>query len=136
MKASLAFAAAGVALTFGLGAAVSIAQTAMDGPNSPIAAAIVAEQDDETYLDAAQTPGDWVYEQERGESLAVYQSAAPRPIFTIRCSAGVVSLGRCTGTGPPNLLGGSAVADTGTAQLPRHGVSKGLVGSRHPTRRR
>ena len=94
MKASLAFDAAGVALTFGLGAAVSIAQTATDGPNSPIAAAIVAEQDDETYLDAAQTPGDWVYEQERGESLAVYQSAAPRPIFTIRCSAGVVSLGR------------------------------------------
>ena len=99
MKASLAFAAAGVALTFGLGAAVSIAQTAMRGPDAPIAAAMVAEQDDESYLDAPQTPGDWVYDQERGESLALYQSTAPRPVFTIRCSAGVVSLGRASSAG-------------------------------------
>ena len=99
MKASLAFAAAGVALTFGLGAAVSIAQTAMDGANAPIAAPIIAEQDDESYLDAPQTPGDWVYDQERGESLALYQSTAPRPVFTIRCSAGVVSLGRASSAG-------------------------------------
>ena len=100
MKASLAFAAAGVALTFGLGAAVSIAQTAMDGANAPIAAPIIAEQDDESYLDAPQTPGDWVYDQERGESLALYQSTAPRPVFTIRCRAGVVSLGRASSAGP------------------------------------
>ena len=117
MKASLAFAAAGVALTFGLGAAVSIAQTAMDDANAPIAAPIIAEQDDESYLDAPQTPGDWVYDQERGESLALYQSTAPRPVFTIRCSAGVVSLGRASSAGQSQTGGQTDQSQESSSRL-------------------
>ena len=54
------------------------------------------EQGYSTYLDAPQTEGTWLYEDEPGEKLAVFMAAERRPLFIIRCAYGEMALGRVT----------------------------------------
>ena len=106
MKATYLYAAAGIALTFGVAACVA-------GPDAPEPRAtptpapvarpapppppIVREPVFENYLDAPQTPGTWRYADEPDETFAMYVSSETAgPVFMLRCSAGQVALARFT----------------------------------------
>ncbi|WP_128893005.1 hypothetical protein [Erythrobacter sp. HKB08] len=46
----------------------------------------VVEPEYDNWADAPQTPGDWSYVSERGETLAIYGVASNDPAFILRCN--------------------------------------------------
>jgi len=51
----------------------------------------------ENYLDAPQTPGDWDYAREPGETLAQFGTGISEARFILRCADGQVGLAYVTG---------------------------------------
>jgi hypothetical protein len=51
----------------------------------------------ENYLDAPQTPGDWAYAREPGETIAQFGAGLSEPRFILRCADGQVGLAYVTG---------------------------------------
>jgi len=50
----------------------------------------------ENYLDAPQTPGDWDYAREPGETIAQFGAGISEPRFILRCAEGEVALAYVT----------------------------------------
>lgn len=91
-----------LALTFTIAACVpapapppAVATPAPAPPPSPTPAATPAVQQVAyaNFLDAPQTPGDWSYVDEPGESLALFGVADPVHPFVLRCDKGSRRIG-------------------------------------------
>ena len=71
-------------------------------PASPPAPPVVDEPRFENFLDAPQTPGNWAYQVESGETFALFGTSASNPQAIIRCDLNTrkVGIGRF-GTSTP-----------------------------------
>ncbi len=108
MKATYFHAAGALALTFGLAACIPASEPPAPTPPpvqqpaptpTPAPAPlppVVQEPVYDSYLDAPQTPGDWTYASEPGETLAIYGTSPRDPVFLIRCAGGQIGLARVT----------------------------------------
>ncbi len=54
-------------------------------PTPPPAPTVIDEPRFENFLDAPQTPGNWTYEAESGETFALFGTSASNPQAIIRC---------------------------------------------------
>ncbi|NQX95887.1 MAG: hypothetical protein HRT64_13390 [Erythrobacter sp.] len=101
-----------------LAAAITTAACANAAPGDDTTgtARTEATQND-TYLDAPQTPGTWEYEDEPGEKLALFGVNPRQPIFLIRCGDGVIALGRVTEEAQTETRAMRVTTETVTSQL-------------------
>ncbi|MEE4206201.1 MAG: hypothetical protein V2I39_07910 [Erythrobacter sp.] len=119
MKATYLTAAGALALTFAIAACVPEPDVPLPPPPSgnqsapatnappatpaptptpqPAPAPVAPAPAYENYLDAPQTPGDWDYAKEPGETLAAFGTDYSDTSFILRCADGQVALGRVTG---------------------------------------
>nr|WP_240049022.1 hypothetical protein [Parerythrobacter lutipelagi] len=77
-------------------AAPPVVTVPMPVPTPTVAPPTLSEPVYENYLDAPQTPGDWTYSRDAGETLALFASGGNRPEFIVRCNlrSRQVGLGR------------------------------------------
>lgn len=107
-------------LSLGLAAAISSAQAPSQAPSStpaPSPVPVVEEPRYDSYLDAPQTPGTWVYEDEPGEKLAVYIHPETGPLFVMRCATGSFGLARLDSDPSQGARAMSISTETVTRQL-------------------
>ena len=96
MKAIYFHAAGAIALTFAIAACVPKVDPIVSAPPpvtapsptptpTPTPPPVVQEPEFDNYLDAPQTPGNWTYLDEPGETLALFGPSAAEPVLMIRC---------------------------------------------------
>ena len=101
MKPIYAYFAAAVALSFTIAACVPApAPTPTPEPvavpapaPTPTPAQAVTQPVYENWMDAPQTPGDWTYVDEPGESLGLFGDADPTHLFVLRCNKATRQIG-------------------------------------------
>ena len=117
MKASLIIAASGIALTFGAAAVISTASTAQAPATSASPAPVVIQTQDDTYLDAAQSEGDWVYSDEGSERFAAFITPPDAMVFAMVCDNGEIEILRGTASEGSTMRVMSVTTETVTRQL-------------------
>ncbi|WP_299193304.1 hypothetical protein [uncultured Erythrobacter sp.] len=135
MKAIYLQAAGALALTFGIAACVPQAQPPAPAPPPVVTPAptptptpppppVVEEPVYDSYLDAPQTPGTWLYVEEPGETLAVFGTGPGEGRFLVRCAAGRIYLGRATETPATQSRAMSITTETTTRRLQANPVPR------------
>lgn len=131
MKATYLTSAAALALTFAIAACIPASEPPPPPPPPPAPVSTpsptptptptppppVSEPVFDSYLDAPQTPGTWVYLEEPDESLALFGENPRAPVFMVRCGDGVVSLGRVAAQAQSNGRVMNVQAETVKRQL-------------------
>lgn len=98
-------------------ATLTTAACAIEVQDEPVAPAVTQETQNDTYLDAPQTPGTWEYENEPGEKLALFGETPRQPVFLVRCGDGAIALGRVTATSQTETRVMNVVTETVSSQL-------------------
>ena len=117
MKAT-SFAYTNAALATCCAAALATAACASEaqGDDGPAAAPTQATPDD-TYLDAPQTPGTWIYSNEPGETFALFGTNMRLPDFMVRCGDGALALARVTQADQTEARAMKVITETVTSHL-------------------
>ena len=93
MKAIYLHAAGAIALSFGLAACVPsvtppppvVVRPAPTPPPTPTPAPVVQEPVFANWMDAPQTPGDWIYEDQSEGGMALFSAPDSSPLFMLEC---------------------------------------------------
>ncbi len=98
-------------------------------PTPPPAPAVVDEPRFANYLDAPQTPGDWIYAAESRETFAIFGNGREEPLAIIRCDlqSKRVGIGRFGSNRGSATLRIRTETRTGTLQAVTRESSRPLV---------
>ena len=116
MKAT-SFAYTNAALATCCAAALATAACASEAQTEPTAFTATQATPDDTYLDAPQTPGTWIYSSEPGETFALFGANMRQPDFMVRCGDGALALARVTHADQTEARAMKVITETVTSHL-------------------